>query len=74
MEGVMEMTSEPQGAQSLGRRYTIFINETRYQVDQEVLTGAEIKALDDIPPANRLFLEVPGPDPDRESSFKLCRG
>lgn len=46
-------------------RHTIFINDNRYQVEEDTLTGAEIKALDNIPPANTLFLEVPGPEPDR---------
>lgn len=47
-------------------RHTIFINDTRYQVEEDTLTGAAIKALDNIPPANTLFLEVPGPEPDRK--------
>lgn len=47
-------------------RHTIFVNDNRYQVDQDSMTGAEIKALDGVPPGNTLFLEVPGPDPDRK--------
>jgi hypothetical protein len=49
-----------------GRKYTIFINDHRYQVEGDVLTGSEIKALDSIPPGNTLFLEVPGPEPDKK--------
>lgn len=47
------------------RKHTIFINDTRHQVEEDALTGAAIKALGGIPPANALFLEVPGPEPDR---------
>ena len=49
-----------------GRKYTIFINEHRYQVEEDALTGSQIKELDSIPPGNTLFLEVPGPEPDRK--------
>jgi hypothetical protein len=49
-----------------GRKFTIFINDHRYQVEEDVLTGSQIKALDSIPPANTLFLEVPGPEPDKK--------
>jgi hypothetical protein len=41
-------------------RITIHINDKPYHVDQPEMTGAEIKALGNIPPANRLFREVPG--------------
>lgn len=51
---------------TVGKRYTIFINDRRYQVEEDVLTGGQIKALDGIPPGNTLFLEVPGPEPDRK--------
>lgn len=47
-------------------KHTIFINDHRYQVEQDALTGAQLKALDAIPAGNSLFLEVPGPDPDRK--------
>ena len=48
------------------QKHTIFINDSRYQVEEDSLTGAGIKALGGIPPANTLFLEVPGPEPDRK--------
>ncbi len=47
-------------------KHTIFINDHRYQVEREAMTGAELKAIDSIPPGNSLFLDVPGPDPDRK--------
>lgn len=47
-------------------RHTIFVNDNSYQVDEDAMTGAQIKALDDVPAGNSLFLEVPGPDPDRK--------
>lgn len=50
----------------MARQYTIFINDDRHQVEEDSLTGAQIKTLGAIPPANFLFLEVPGPDPDRK--------
>lgn len=53
-------------AEGSGRRFTIFVNDNRYQVEQASMTGSEIKALDSIPSGNSLFLEVPGPDPDRK--------
>jgi hypothetical protein len=43
---------------------TIHINDKPYHVDRSELTGAEIKALGNIPPQNRLFREVPGPGDD----------
>ena len=49
-----------------GKKVTIHINDHRYQVEATQLTGAELKALDNIPSGNTLFLEIPGPDPDRK--------
>ena len=48
------------------KKYTIFVNDNQYKVSEDTLTGAQIKALDDVPPANTLFLEVPGLDPDKK--------
>jgi Prokaryotic E2 family E/Multiubiquitin len=45
-------------------RVVIFINDQRHEAPRPVMTGAEIKALGDIPPENRLFREVPGPRDD----------
>ena len=47
------------------KQHTFFINDHRYQVDEAALTGAQLKVLDGIPAGNSLFLEQPGPDPDR---------
>jgi multiubiquitin len=41
-------------------RITIHINDKPYHVDRSEMTGAEIKALGNIPAQNRLFREVPG--------------
>jgi hypothetical protein len=43
---------------------TIHINGKPHHVDRSEMTGAEIKALGDIPAQNRLFREVPGPGDD----------
>jgi Multiubiquitin/Prokaryotic E2 family E len=43
---------------------TIHINDKPYHVDRSEMTGAEIKALGNIPAQNRLFREVPGPGDD----------
>jgi hypothetical protein len=45
-------------------RITIHINDKPYHVDRSEMSGAEIKALGNIPPQNRLFREVPGPGDD----------
>jgi hypothetical protein len=43
---------------------TIHINGKPYHVDRSEMTGAEIKALGNIPAQNRLFRDVPGPGDD----------
>jgi hypothetical protein len=43
---------------------TIHINDKPYHVDRSEMTGAEIKALGNIPVQNRLFREVPGQGDD----------
>ena len=43
----------------------IFINGKKYVAPKPVMNGAEIKHLGTIPPEYQLFLEVPGPKPDR---------
>ncbi len=60
------MKEHEQPSAAKGKKVTIFINDHRHQVDKDAMTGGELKALDDIPPGNTLFLEVPGPDPDRK--------
>lgn len=46
------------------RKLAIFINDERYEAPKPEMTGAELKVLGGIPPANRLFREVPGPGDD----------
>ena len=41
---------------------TILVNEKPYHVAKQTMTGAEIKTLASIPPDNRLFREIPGPE------------
>lgn len=43
----------------------IFIDETKYQVTERTMTGAQIAALGAVPEGNQIFLEVPGPAEDR---------
>jgi hypothetical protein len=46
------------------KKFTIFINDEQYQVEQSTITGAELKRLGGVNPGNRLFLEQPGQKPD----------
>lgn len=43
----------------------IFINGKKFTAPKTIMTGAEIKHLGSIPPEYQLFLEVPGPKPDK---------
>ncbi len=47
------------------KKFLIFINDTKYFVTKEQMTGAELKYLGEIPSGNRLFKEVPGKEPDQ---------
>lgn len=51
---------------TMAAKHTIFINDDRHQVESDTLTGSQLKSLDGVPAGNTLFLEVPGPDPDRK--------
>ncbi len=44
----------------------IFVNGTRFDVQNHVLTGHEILQLAGLPESNHLFLEVSGPGDDRQ--------
>jgi hypothetical protein len=46
------------------KKITIFVNDKSYHVDGPTVTVADIKQVAGIPPANLLFLEVPGPGDD----------
>jgi hypothetical protein len=43
----------------------IFINGKKFVAPRPVMNGAEIKHLGGIPPEYQLFLEAPGPKPDK---------
>ena len=43
----------------------IFINNKKFVAPKPEMTGAEIKNLGNIPADYQLFLEVPGPEPDK---------
>jgi len=43
----------------------IEIDGKHFQVEQDALTGGALKALGGVPGDYQLFLEVPGPAPDR---------
>lgn len=47
------------------KKFTIFINDVRYELDQPTVTGAELKLIGGVAAGNRLFLEGPGPKPDQ---------
>lgn len=47
-------------------KYFYFVGETKYETDQETITGAQIKArIADLEPGTGLSLEGHGNDPDR---------
>jgi hypothetical protein len=58
---VEEDMNEKQGP----KKFTVFINDVRYQLEQPSITGAELKTLGGIASGNRLFLEEPGPGADQ---------
>lgn len=43
----------------------IFVDGTKRVATKPAMTGAEIKALGEVPADYQLFLEVPGPGPDQ---------
>jgi len=47
------------------KKIPIFINDTKYFVTKDQMTGAELKELAKIPIGNRLFKEIPGEKPDQ---------
>ena len=47
------------------KEFPIFINETKYMVSSERMTGAQLKQLGGIPAGNKLFKELHGHDPDQ---------
>lgn len=47
-------------------KYKILINQKPYEVDNQFITGAQIKALAGSPANYGVWLKVNGPDPDKE--------
>jgi hypothetical protein len=62
MEEVQKPTEESKVAPL---HINIFINGKKFIAPKLIMTGAEIKRLGSIPADYQLFLEVPGPDPDK---------
>lgn len=60
----METISNNPKATDTKKTTTIFINDVEVEAPEHKMTGAEIKALGNIPPANRLYREVKGNRPD----------
>lgn len=61
-----ERSNERKGKEkSPEKKFPIFINDTKYFVTKEQMTGVELKDLGGIPAGNRLFKEVPGKEPDQ---------
>lgn len=60
------------------RRVKIFINDEPYKAPKSEMTGAELKALADIPAENQLFEDAPGHHDDPQVlddvPFKLKHG
>mgnify|MGYP000847094624 FL=1 len=48
------------------RKLRIFVNDQPFFAPEPVMTGAEILAMAGLPEGNHLFLEVPGPEDDRQ--------
>jgi len=46
------------------KKLNIVVNDRKYVVDEDEMTGAQLKALAGIAPANQLFLESHGHDDD----------
>jgi hypothetical protein len=59
-----ELTTQVSGQRVKPRRFEIFINGTRYEIAEPVLTGARLKVVAGIPAANHLFQDVPGHQED----------
>ena len=58
------MSSSTAAAPTKAKKFNIFINDHKYVVDQDEMTGAQLKALAGIALANQLFLESHGHDDD----------
>lgn len=52
----------PERGKKLGVQ--IFINDEPYKAPKPIMSGAELKALGNIPPGNKLYKEIPGTHPD----------
>jgi len=51
------------------KKYKFFVNDQKFEVAEQHLNGAQIRALARVDPSFQLFLEEPGPDkPDRKIS------
>lgn len=59
-------------------RVQIFINDKPYKAPKPIMSGAELKALGNIPPGNKLYKEIPGAHPDEpigdEQNVELKNG
>ena len=60
-----EVTRATGGSNVAPLHINIFINGKKFVAPKPIMTGAEIKSLGGIPADYQLFLEVPGPDPDK---------
>lgn len=58
------MSSATAATMTKAKKFNIFINDQKYVVDEPEMTGAQLKALAGIAPANQLFLESRGHDDD----------
>lgn len=67
-DDVLEQTSKDQGGGKPDKpqTYTFFVGREKFETDQPVLTGLQIKAkVPDWDPSHDLVLEGHGDDPDR---------
>jgi hypothetical protein len=62
----MEETQKTTAAANVTHLHiNIFINGKKFVAPKPMMTGAEIKQLGEIPQDYQLFLETPGPEPDK---------
>ena len=56
------MSSSTAVTTTKAKKFNIFINDRKYVVDEDEMTGAQLKALAGIAPTNQLFRESHGND------------
>lgn len=50
------------------KRFEFFVDAKPYSSEESSVTGQTIKEIAGVPAGNQLFLEMPGPEPDKQIS------